>query len=191
MITTGSCPRLKHDLDRAGNLSLERLVRRRGVGERQPMNGNSSTPSGSSSAEGHDVAAPALHIGLTHPELDLLVEQRHHPHRIGHAAVCGTAALSAYLTRLALCVEPALAHPAAAAGDLEGHDHPITGTDLSDVPTDLEHDADRLVAQYVTHAHEGAHGLIQVEIGPADVGTGDLDDRVVRLLDHRVGDLFY
>ena len=26
------------------------------------------------------------HIGLTHPELDLLVEQRHHRHRIGHAA---------------------------------------------------------------------------------------------------------
>jgi hypothetical protein len=134
MITTGSCPRLKHDLDRAGNLSLERLVRRRGVGERQPMSGNSSTPSGSLSAEGHDVAAPALHIGLTHPELDLLVEQRHHPHRIGHAAVCGTAALSAYLTRLALCVEPALAHPAVAARDLEGHNHAIAGTDLSDRP---------------------------------------------------------
>jgi hypothetical protein len=56
---------------------------------------------------------------------------------------------------------------------------------------DLEHDPDRLVVQYVTGAHEGAHGLVQVEIGSADVGTRDLDNRVVRLLDHRVRDLFY
>ena len=78
-----------------------------------------------------------------------------------------------------------------AARDLEGHDHPITGTNLSDVATDLEHDADRLMAQHVTGTHEGAHGLVQVEIGSADVGTGDLDDRVVRFLDDRVGDLFH
>jgi hypothetical protein len=45
--------------------------------------------------------------------------------------------------------------------------------------------------QHVTGAHEGAHGLVQVEIGSADVGTGDLDDRVARLFDHWVGDLFY
>ena len=107
------------------------------------------------------------------------------------AEQCGTAALSAYLGRLALCVQPALAHPAVAARDLEGYDHPIAGTDLSDVATDLQHNADRLMAQYVTRAHEGAHGLVQVEIGSTDVGTGDLDDRVVGLLDDRVGDLFH
>jgi hypothetical protein len=78
-----------------------------------------------------------------------------------------------------------------ATGDLEGHDHPIAGTDLADVATDFEHNADRLVAQDVTTAHEGAHGLVQVEVGSADVGTGDLDDRVVRLLDDRVGDLLH
>jgi hypothetical protein len=44
--------------------------------------------------------------------------------------------------------------------------------------------------QHVTGAHEGAHGLVQVEIGSADVGTGDLDDRVARLFDHWVGGLF-
>jgi hypothetical protein len=26
-------------------------------------------------------------FALTHPKLDLLVEQRHHRHRIGHAAI--------------------------------------------------------------------------------------------------------
>jgi hypothetical protein len=40
---------------------------------------NLSTPSGSSSArKGMMSGYPARHIGLTHPELDLFVEQRHH-----------------------------------------------------------------------------------------------------------------
>ena len=78
-----------------------------------------------------------------------------------------------------MCIEPALARPAVAARDLEGHYHPIAGTRLSDVATDIEHNADRLMAQHGTRPQEGAHGLVQVEIGSADVGTGDLDDRVV------------
>ena len=35
----------------------------------------------------HDVVDPAAHVGLAHPELDLLVEHGHHRHRVGHAAV--------------------------------------------------------------------------------------------------------
>ena len=35
----------------------------------------------------HDVVHPFLDIGLAHPKLDLLVEQRQHRHRVGHAAV--------------------------------------------------------------------------------------------------------
>ncbi len=101
---------------------------------------------------------------------------RHLAVQLRVAEQCGTSALSTYLGRLALCVEPALAHPAVAARDLEGHDHAIAGTDLSDVATDVEHDPDRLVSQHVTSAHEGAHGVVQVEIGSADVGTRDLDD---------------
>jgi hypothetical protein len=85
------------------------------------------------------------------------------------AEQCGAATLSAYLGRLALCVEPAFAHPAVAAGNLEGHDHSIARTDLGDITTNLEHNSHCLVAQYVTRAHEGAHRLVQVEIGSAEL----------------------
>jgi hypothetical protein len=37
MVTTGSCPRLEHDLDRAVGLALEHLLRRRSIGQRQPV----------------------------------------------------------------------------------------------------------------------------------------------------------
>jgi hypothetical protein len=78
-----------------------------------------------------------------------------------------------------------------AAGDLEGYDNPIAGTDLCDVAADLEHDADGLMAQHVTGAHKGAHRLVQMEIGAADVGARDLDDRVVGLFDDRIFDVFH
>ena len=103
----------------------------------------------------------------------------------------GTAAFPAYLSRLALGVEESLAHPAVSAGDLEGHHNSIAGTNLADLATDLEDDPDRLMAEYVPRTHEGAHGLVQVKIGPADIAAGDLDDRVVRFLDDRVGNLFH
>ena len=35
----------------------------------------------------HDVVHPFLDVGLAHPQLDLLVEKRHHRHRVGHPAV--------------------------------------------------------------------------------------------------------
>jgi hypothetical protein len=68
------------------------------------------------SQEGHDVGSPALHIGLAHPELDLLVEQRHHRHWIGHAAV-GTrqrhrAAPTSGFDRRGRCLPEPTARPA-------------------------------------------------------------------------------
>ena len=76
------------------------------------------------------------------------------------------------------------------AGDLERHHDSIAGTNLADLATDFKDDPDRFVAEYVPRTHEGAHGLVQVKIGAADIGAGDLDDRVVGFLDDRVGDLF-
>jgi hypothetical protein len=35
----------------------------------------------------HDVVDPVLHVGLAHPDLDLLVEHAQHRQRIGHPAV--------------------------------------------------------------------------------------------------------
>ena len=79
-----------------------------------------------------------------YPEV-LGLAARHPTVQLGVAEQRGTATLAAYLRRLALGVERAFAHPAVAAGDLEGDHDAITGTDLCDVATDLEHDADRLV----------------------------------------------
>ena len=54
----------------------------------------------------------------------------------------------------------------------------------------LEYDADRLVPEHVTRTHERTEHLVEMKIRTADVGAGDLDDRVVGLFDNRVGDLF-
>ena len=89
----------------------------------------------------------------------------------GHLAVqlrvaeqCGTAAFASHLSRLTLRVKRAFTHPAMSTGDLERHHDSIAGTNLADIPTNLQHDSHRLVSQYVARAHEGAHGFVQVKI---------------------------
>ena len=89
-----------------------------------------------------------------------------------------TASLITDLSRLALGEEGLVAHPAVAAGDLERDHHPVAGLEVHDVTADLLDDAHRLVAEDVTRGHERAQGLVEVQIRPADVGAGDLDDRI-------------
>ena len=60
--------------------------------------------------------------------------------------------------------------------------------DVRDVGADLLDDPHRLVAEDVALAHERAEHLVQVQVGAADPGRRDPDDRVGRLLDRRVGD---
>jgi hypothetical protein len=84
--------------------------------------------------------------------------------QLGVAEQCSPAALTAYLGRLTLGVERTFTHPAVTAGNLERDDDAIAGTDLSDLMPDLEHDANCLMAQHVPRTHEGAHGLVQMEI---------------------------
>ena len=54
---------------------------------------------------------------------------------------------------------------------------------------DLAHDAHRLVADDVARRHERRQRVVEVQVGAAQPGRGDLDDDVGRLLDDRVGDL--
>jgi hypothetical protein len=49
-------------------------------------------------------------------------------------------------------------------------------------------DAHRLVTEDVTLCQEGAENLVEVQVGPAQAGGGDADDRVGGLLDAGVGD---
>ena len=60
--------------------------------------------------------------------------------------------------------------------------------ELGHLGADLLDDPHRLVAEDVALAHERAEQLVQVEVGAADPGRGDPDDRVGRLLDRRVRD---
>ena len=59
---------------------------------------------------------------------------------------------------------------------------------LRDLGADLLDDPHRLVAEDVALAHERAEDLVEVQVGTADAGRRDADDRVGRLLDGRVGD---
>ena len=78
----------EHDLDGAVALRLEHRVRRRCLGQRDVMRRERvDAERVVVDEQGQDVVDPAPHVGLAHPQLDLLVEHRHHRHRVGHAAV--------------------------------------------------------------------------------------------------------
>jgi DNA end-binding protein Ku len=108
-------------------------------------------------------------LGL--PPRDLAVELRVAQQR-------GSLALLADLGGLALGVELLVAHEAAAAGDVEGDDHPITGRDLSDLGSHRLDDAHGLMAEDVALAHERPHDLVEVKIRAADATRSDPDNRV-------------
>ena len=61
------------------------------------------------------------------------------------------------------------------------------GLDVGDLGADLLDDAHRLVAEDVTGREERAEHLVEVQVGAADRGRGDLDDGVGRLLDRGSG----
>ena len=77
-------------------------------------------------------------------------------HRCLHLALVGSSH----------CVRASVHTSSTSTGDLEWHHNPIAWTNPADVPTDLEHNAHRLVSQHVTRAQEGTHGLVQVKIEP-------------------------
>ncbi len=91
------------------------------------------------------------------------------------------------LRGLALAVEALPAHPARAAADVERYDDAVAYAEVGDGRADLLDDAHRLVADDVAGLHERGEGLVEVQVGAAQAGGGDLDDRVGRLLDPRVG----
>ena len=101
-----------------------------------------------------------------------------------------TGALFAVLRCLTLALQAFAAHEAVSTGDVERNHHSITDLEITCLSPDLLDNAHRLVTEHVARRHERAENFVQVEVGPADVGAGDLDDRVGRLLDDRVGNRF-
>ena len=98
-------------------------------------------------------------------------------------------AVVAHLRRLALRVELLIAHEAVAARDLERDDDPVARLDRGDLVADFLDDAHRLVPEHVAGVHERPEHFVEVQIGAADVGAGDLDDRVCACFDFRVRDV--
>ena len=100
----------------------------------------------------------------------------------------GAHALIADLSGLALGVQAGIAHVAVAAGDLERDHHAVTDLQVPHLGAHLLDDAHRFVAQDVALGHECTQYLVQMQVGTADVGGGDSNDRVGRLLDPRIRD---
>ncbi len=97
------------------------------------------------------------------------------------------AAMLADLCGLALGVQAMGAHVARAAGDVERDDDPFAGPHAGDVRADFLHDAHGLVAEDVAGVEEGAEEFVEVQVGSAQAGRGDLHDHVRGVFDHGVG----
>ena len=90
------------------------------------------------------------------------------------------------LCGLALAEELLVTHEAMATRHLERYDNPIPRLDSSDMLSYLFDDPYRLVAENVPVLHEGCQGLVEVQIGPADVRARDPHDRISGFLDRRI-----
>jgi len=92
-----------------------------------------------------------------------------------------------HLGRLTLRVQLLVTHEAVTTGDVERHDHPVTGADVPHLAPDRLDDPHGLVAEDVTLVDEPAQHLVQVKVGPTDPAGGDPHDGVGRLLDGGIG----
>ena len=87
---------------------------------------------------------------------------------LGVAEQRGAHALLAHLGRLALRLQPVLAHEAVTAGDVERDDDAVAGLrGRRDLRADLLDDAHRLVAEDVALAEERAEDLVEVQVRAA------------------------
>jgi hypothetical protein len=111
--------------------------------------------------------------------------------KLGVAEEGGPLSMLAYLRRLALRVEAAVAHEATAAGDVERDDDAVARLHVLDSRAHFLDDAHRLVAEDVAGLEERPHHLVQMKVGPADAARGDADDCIRRLLELRVGDALH
>ena len=86
---------------------------------------------------------------------------------------------------MAVGVEAAGAEEARAAEDVERHHHAVADAEVAHGRADLVDDAHELVAERVADPGVGHHPVVEVQVGAADRGTADADDRVVGVLDAR------
>ncbi len=100
-----------------------------------------------------------------------------------------SAAVLPHLRRLALRLQTPAAHEAVAARDVERDDDAVADGEVRHGRSHLDDDAHRLVPEHVALVDERSEEFVQVQVGAADRGRGDLHDRVGGLEDLRVGHL--
>jgi len=71
---------------------------------------------------------------------------------------------------------------------LEGNHHSLADGEIDYLCADFADNSHRFVAQNVSGGHEGTEHLIEMEVGPTDVGRRHVDDGVRRLFDLRIRD---
>ena len=125
-------------------------------------------------------------LGLRHAQV-LRLTARHRAVERGVAEQRGALALLADLGGLARGHQPAAAHPAVSAGDVERHDDAVADAKVAGIRPGLDDLTHRLVPEDVARLEERPEHLVEVEVGPADRRRRHLDDHVVGLLDGRVG----
>src|SRR5215210_5264380 len=117
---------------------------------------------------------------------ELGLPARHLAVEFGVAEKLGARAVLVDLRRLALGVEPLVAHKAVPAAYVERQDHPVAGGHIRDLRPNLLDYPHRLVAEDVPLVDERAEHVVKVQVRAADVGRRYPDYGVVRLPDARV-----
>jgi len=79
------------------------------------------------------------------------------------------------------------AEPAVATADRERHHNPVADPEVGNLGAECHDLAHVLVTEDVARLHRRLVAVEQVEVRPADRAGGDLDDRIARMLDLRVG----
>src|SRR5690606_27238492 len=146
-------------------------------------------------------------VGQHHRVLDVDVVRDHHRPDVGerHAHVLGLATViaarsvgiaveAAHRAGLRVGVLPVaiqllLAIEAAAAEDVERPQDPTTDLEVLHRGAELLHHPDEYMADDLPNPGVRHQTVVDVDVGTADAGPGDADDRVVGMLDFRFGDV--
>src|SRR5690606_20287871 len=91
---------------------------------------------------------------------------------------------------VAVAIQLLLAEIAAAAEDVEGHQHAVAHFQVLHRGAHFLHHAGEFVAHDLPDPRVGHQAVVDVDVGAADARTGDAHDGVVRVFDAGLGDVF-
>ena len=102
---------------------------------------------------------------------------------LAHQAALGAVVLGVGV--LAVAGQSVVAEEAGAAGNREGHHHPVAYFQIAHALADFLHDAHELVAEH-HRAGLGQEAVVEVQVGAADGRAGDADNGVAAVFNRGV-----